>query len=393
MKWACALEETPSLEGGLEVCSDKVLEELDGLPVHLAVVFVSHAFPAAPETVSQVLSKRLGSPVVLGCAASGIIGNFRELERTAGISLTVASLPQVEIRPFHLLSSQYPSPDDPPAAWRTMFDIPTDEPVSFVLIGDPFTSYAESLLEGIDYAFPQSTVIGGISSGGQPGDSTLFLGNEVHHQGVVGIATTGNVALETVVAQGCRPIGKAARITSCKDNELLGIDGNKPIKYLDELYKTLPEQDQALVRQSLFLGVVMDSFNESPSHGDYLIRNIIGADQNKGTLTVGALIRKGQTVQFHVRDAETSSDDLTTLLDEYADKERDSSPKGALLFSCLGRGEHLYKEPNHDSKLFKKALDGVPLGGFFCNGEIGPVGETTYLHGYTSSIGLFRERG
>ena len=146
------------------------------------------------------------------------------------------------------------------------------------------------------------------------------------------------------------------------------------------------------MRNSLFLGVVMDEFLDDPQQGDFLIRNVMGMDDRSGSLAIGEMLKEGQLVQFHLRDADTSAQDLAAVLDRYAGDNRENQPQGALLFSCLGRGQYLYGRPNHDTDLFRDKLGSVPLGGFFCNGEIGPVSGTTFLHGYTSSFGIFRPR-
>lgn len=172
---------------------------------------------------------------------------------------------------------------------------------------------------------------------------------------------------------------------------LLALDGKPAVHALYGVLEKMSEKDQKLAKYSLFLGVVMDEFKDSFGHGDFLIRNILGLEPNSGALIVGELLRNERTVQFHLRDAETSSDDLRTMLKQYKDN-CDCNPEGALLFSCLGRGEHLYGVANHDSDCFKDYIGAIPLAGFFCNGEIGPIGGTTFLHGYTSSFGLFRQK-
>ncbi|HEY9715411.1 MAG TPA: FIST C-terminal domain-containing protein, partial [Chroococcales cyanobacterium] len=185
------------------------------------------------------------------------------------------------------------------------------------------------------------------------------------------------------------------RVTKCKDNFLLELDGAPAVHVLKELLDSLPEADQQLARNSLFLGVVMDEFKDDFKAGDFLIRNIIGIEPKSGALVVGEILRNERTVQFHLRDAATSADDLRLMLKRYIDQSRQSTAtqvEGALLFSCLGRGQFLYGSPNHDSDCFRQYLGEVPLGGFFCNGEIGPVGGTTFLHGYTSSFGIFRSK-
>ena len=136
----------------------------------------------------------------------------------------------------------------------------------------------------------------------------------------------------------------------------------------------------------------MDEFTDEPQQGDFLIRNVMGMDERNGMLSIGETLKEGQIVQFHLRDAETSAQDLDALLTEYARVHPIYEDTGALLFSCLGRGSGFYGRPDHDTDMFKEKVNGMPLTGFFCNGEIGPVAGTTFLHGYTSSFGIFRPK-
>jgi small ligand-binding sensory domain FIST len=206
----------------------------------------------------------------------------------------------------------------------------------------------------------------------------------------VGLALKGNVVVDTVVAQGCRPVGKLMSITKSSQNLLQELDGRPPLEVLRELFSESGERDQSLMQHSLFLGVLMDDFIDNPQQGDFLIRNIIGMDARSGAMAVGEMLREGQRVRFHLRDALTSAEDLAALLARYGSAERASPCEGALLFSCLGRGQYLYGRPDHDTELFADKVGLIPLGGFFCNGEIGQVSGTTFLHGYTSSFGIFR---
>jgi small ligand-binding sensory domain FIST len=181
-------------------------------------------------------------------------------------------------------------------------------------------------------------------------------------------------------------------VTRCEGRMLQRLNERHPLEVLRELHQTLDARDQELFRHSLFIGIEMKQDQVEYQQGDFLVRNIVGVEPQSGALTVGATLQPYQAVQFHLRDARTAAEDLTRHLQRYRE-ERGSmaSPQGALLFSCLGRGAHLYGRPDHDTLLFEDALGAIPLGGFFCNGEIGPVGGTTFLHGYTSAFALFRE--
>jgi len=176
-------------------------------------------------------------------------------------------------------------------------------------------------------------------------------------------------------------------VTRADGNVLLELDGQPALVALNVLFQTLSAADQTLARSALSVGLVMNPNRQEYRQGDFLIRNVLGVDPRRAALVVGAALEEGQVVQMHVRDAATSSEDLTRLLARYRER-----PAGALLFSCLGRGIHLYGQPDHDSTAFHAALGDVPLGGFFCNGEIGPVQGRTFLHGFTSAFGLSRPR-
>ena len=286
-----------------------------------------------------------------------------------------------------------PDADAPPDSWQELVQVSGQEEAHFILLVDPFSFDAEQFVMGLDFAFPSSSKIGGMASGGQrPGANALFLTDEVYRSGAVGVALSGNVTVDTIVAQGCRPIGRPMQVTSVNRNILTGLDDEKPIEVLQRTYNSLPTSDQSLARQAVFLGIAMDSLNETPQLGDFLVRSIVGGDHATGALSVAEVLREGQTVQFHVRDAETSAQDLDHMLTTYSAQSPIYQETGALLFSCLGRGEHLYGQPDHDTQMFREKVSPMPLTGFFCNGEIGPVGGSTFLHSYTSSFGIFRPK-
>ena len=392
MKWASAISELGNLAGALSECAESIREHLGEAP-QLAVAFVSPHYQADYARVGPMLSELLGAEHTFGCSGGGIIGAGMEVEQRGALSVTAATLPGVNIEAFHLDGERLPDLDAGPDKWTDLVGVSEGQEPQFILLADPYSFPVQNLIMGLDFAFPRAAKIGGLASGAQrPGDNALFLDGQVHDTGAIGLALHGNITVDTVVAQGCRPIGEAMRITSSRQNVLAELDGHPPMSVLQELYRSLPDRDRQLMGNSLFLGVVMDEFLDTPVQGDFLIRNVVGMDQRTGSLAIGEMLKEGQLVQFHLRDAETSAQDLTFVLERYAADNRENEVPGALLFSCLGRGQYLYGRPNHDTDIFRDKLGQVPLGGFFCNGEIGPVGGTTFVHGYTSSFGLFRSR-
>jgi small ligand-binding sensory domain FIST len=394
MKWASSASDQPKLEEGIKRAAEEVHAQLGGAAPDLIVVFVSPHHAAGSAQVPRLVAAEIGSGLLLGCSAGGVIGGGREIEQQPGVSLTAAVLPGVTIKPFHLDTESLPSPAAEGSRWHALLGTDASNAPHFIVLPDPFTFDAEGFVRGLDLAHPHSTKIGGIASGGRrPGDNALLLADRIYRSGAVGVGLTGDIAVDTIVAQGCRPIGEPMFVTSCERNIVRGLDGRPPLDVLRDLHDRLDERDRLLARHSLFLGIVMKEDRQEYRQGDFLIRNLLGIDPSTGALAVGALLDENAVVQFHLRDGRTSAQDLDEMLRTYQRAEVTPPPRGSLLFSCLGRGEFLYGVPGHDSAAFRSHLGDVPLGGFFCNGEIGPVHGTTFLHGYTSAFGLFRQRG
>jgi small ligand-binding sensory domain FIST len=386
MKWSSTVSTEPKLEDAIAEAVPRVLQTL-GQPPDLAAVFVSEHHRDHYDRLPGELATRLHARVLVGCSAGGVIGGGREVEELPGLSLSAAVLPGVTLGGFHLADVE----ELTQPAWRQKLGTLGDGP-DFVLLADPFTFDVETFVRGLDARFPACTKVGGLASGGrQPSENALYLNGDAYRGGCVGVALSGDVRVDTLVAQGCRPIGEPMFVTRGDANMIYGLDGRAPLEVLQDLYGRIDRRDQELFRHSLFVGLVMREKSDVYRQGDFLIRNIIGLDTKRGILAVGAAVGEGTIVQFHLRDAATSAADLDEILSQL-DAEQRSATRGSLLFSCLGRGRNLYGRADHDTDAFRRHLGDVPLGGFFCNGEIGPVHGTTFLHGYTSSFGLFRAR-
>jgi small ligand-binding sensory domain FIST len=389
MHWVSALSQEPALERAAGQAVARLKSGLDGAEPDLVAVFASQHHAPGATALADALAGEFRRATLLGCSAQSVLGAGRELEDGPGLALAAAVLPGARARGFHLAPGAAPAHDAPPAAWHAALGVgPQDDP-AFVLIADPWSADAEALLSGLDAAFPAAVKVGGLASGAEaPGETALFVERGAVRGGVVGVALTGDVAVDALVAQGCRPIGNPMFVTRCRDEWLLELDGRPPAELLQQLYDACDARDQELFRGSLFLGLEMAPARTEYGPGDFLIRNLMGGDPDSGALAVAAPLREAQVVQFHLRDARAAARDL----EERLARAPAGAPRGALLFSCLGRGRHLYGVPDHDSAAFARRHGPVALAGFFCNGEIGPVGERTFLHGYTSAFGLFRPR-
>ncbi len=392
MQWASALGSAERFETAFEEAADALAEGLDSSSPDLVTMFVGAAFREHYVRAHRAVRDRFPNAKVIGCSATGVIGGVREVEDAPAVALLAAVLPDVDVQPFHLDASDLPPVDAGAEVWRHVIGLPSDAEPTLVLMPDPYTCPVNDLVAGLDAAFPGAVKVGGLASSGMgPGHAALYAGDEAYGSGVVGIALSGNVACDTIVAQGCRPIGVPMFVTRADGNVIQQLDGRRPAEILQELYDHLPAPDQQLMRVSLFVGLVMSEDQQVYRQGDFLVSNIVGLDGQTGAIAIGADVQANRVVQFHLRDAATSAADLEALLRRYAADDT-RRPAGAFMFSCVGRGEALYGQPNHDIGLFHRIVGPVPLAGFFGNGEIGPVHGRTHVHGYTSCFGLFRPK-
>ncbi|MEM9165143.1 MAG: FIST N-terminal domain-containing protein [Cyanobacteria bacterium P01_F01_bin.4] len=405
MKWANGISTRPSLEFAIREVTEQALAQLQ-MPPDLGIVYISSAFASEYPRLLPLLREQLPTAHLVGCSGGGVVGMTAagsplEVEGKAAIGLTLAHLPEVDIRCFHLSIDELPDLDSPAREWIDIVGISPAEQPHFILMADPFSEGMNDLLQGFDFAYPESVKVGGLAGiESLSRGSSLFCGQDIYPEGVVGVALSGHIEMDAIVAQGCRPIGQPYRVVEGERNIVLQVQAQTadvdsvdepqtPLAVLQDIFKDLSDVDRELAQRALFIGVAQSSFKSTLEQGDFLIRNLVGVDPKVGAIAIADRVRPGQRIQFHLRDARTSADDLENLLSHY--QKADRSAVGALMFVCNGRGEGLYKEPNFDSMLFQKYLGPLPLGGFFCNGEIGPVGNTTFLHGFTSVFWIFRE--
>lgn len=390
MRFASALTTIADTSQAARQIAEELQTQLGG-PANLVVVFFSREHFGAAGKIAARLSEQLGQPVLLGATGEAIVGRGQEIEEGPALSAWAARLPGVELVPMHLEfqrttegSAFVGFPDALAADW------PTD--AKLLLIGEPFSFPADALLERIAEEHPAVLVFGGMASGGHaPGEHKLLLGTQSFTSGAVGLLLSGAVSVRNVVSQGCRPIGRTFVVTKAEQNVIAELSGKPALAQLEEVYRELPTADQKLLERGLHVGRVINEYQETFERGDFLIRNVIGADRETGAIAIGDFARVGQTVQFHVRDAKSADEELRELL-VHAGRGAPGHDMGALLFTCNGRGTRLFPEPHHDASVLAECCGDVPVAGLFAQGEIGPIGGKNFLHGFTASIALFEPR-
>lgn len=380
----------------------------------LVVLFISGPLAPAAATIAGIVRMRTGARRLIGATAAGVIAGAMEIEGRAAVAALGARLPGVTVRPI-TASDCLALRDAGEDCGRVLGEmIPPDEPLAatFVLV-DPFSVPINGLMPVLSRAHGECSaggvLFGGVASGAdKPGSNTLILDDETAHEGLVGVCLSGAIRCHMAVSQGCRPIGPNLVVTRSKGNLVLELAGRPALATAREIIGALDEPDRRLLAGGLFMGRVVDEYKDRFGRGDYLIRNVLGADENSGAIAVADMIPPGRTVRLHLRDAATADEDMALLLDAQA---LHGPPAGALLVTCNGRGERFFGKQNHDAVAVQRAFlptesgpeaaksgramgpdnAPVPLAGFFAAGEIGPIGRESFLHAYTACLACFRE--
>jgi small ligand-binding sensory domain FIST len=387
-RFAAALSTLPHTAAAVEQVCQSATSQLGCRP-DLAVVFVSpHHVEHLAEIAVQICDA-IGCDALIGCTGESIVGGNREIESREAISLWLAALPGTTVKLMHLEFEQTRE-GSIFTGWDANLPEPWPSEAAMLLMGEPFSFPADELVRRINEDHPGIPVLGGMASGGvAPGENQLVLGRERYTQGAVTAMLYGNVRISSVVSQGCRPIGQPYVVTRCEANVIHELGGVPPLVRLQEILKSLSEQEKQQVQRGLHLGRVLSEYQDEFHRGDFLVRNVMGADPNTGAVAIGDYPRLGQTVQFHIRDELTADDDLRKLLGVVGKTAGLSKSRGALLFTCNGRGTRLFSSSNHDATCLQEILGDLPVAGFFAQGEIGPIGKENFLHGFTASVALF----
>jgi small ligand-binding sensory domain FIST len=376
-------------EDGLRKWAEKLRVQLGAHPVSLGLVFMSPKFFPNAQATLEILRVHARIPLLAGCSSTALVAGSKEIEDATGIVLALYSLPGAELKGFRFTQTQVEEAGEE-KYWPAESGVDPKKSNGWLAFIDPFHLDAENWIRSWNQSYAPLPVFGGLSSGIFSEQSTqVYLNGEVFDEGGVAISLGGDVKLSGVISQGCTPIGETWTLTRVEQNLIHQIANRPAYAVLDDTFKKLSPADQLKSRGNLFIGLVVNEYLEDFHRGDFLVRNLIGGDPNSGVLAVAALPRAGQTMQFHRRDAAAANEDMGELLEHAKEKIGGATIYGGCLCCCNGRGKNLFGTANHDAELVQKEFGPIGLAGFYGNGEIGPVGEKNYLHGFTASLALF----
>jgi small ligand-binding sensory domain FIST len=405
----------------IEHATQRALAGLNGAQADLALVFFSQHHAHAAGALAHVAHRRLEPACLIGCSAEAVIGGEVEMENAPGVAVLALGLPGATITPF--VTDDLAVPRDPAnAATPANVDaagVRSETHRATILLCDPFSVPVPQLLAVLSRARPRPTgeqrpapIIGGLASAGsRPGSNALLFNDRVLKSGGVGVSLAGDVRVDTLVSQGCRPLGPAMLVTGVKGQMITSLGGRPAFAVLREIIEAMPDTQRESLGKGLFLGRAVSEYAARFGRDDFVMRNVLGVDKDHEAIAVADLLRVGTTVQFHVRDPKAAADDLALLLDAQRLHDR---PAAGLMFACAGRGTRLFAQPHHDARAVSRAFIAdpaaeerakggkpltagdpalMPLAGFFAAGEIGPAGRgglATAVHAQSTALALFR---
>jgi len=382
--WSGSFDET-----ALRTWVERMRGKLGERPVSLGLVFMGPRFFPHAEAVLALIKQHGEVPVLAGCSGRRLLCSDRDVEMDAGITLCLYSLPGVDL--CSISFNQNAWRDEVFSEQLRTGDRPDRGKINgWLVFMEPFAIDTEQWLEAWRKSHGPVPVLGGLASGLLDDSKTqIYLNETVLEAGGVAIGVGGAIRLLDIVSQGCTPIGSTWTITGVEGNKILSI-GNRPAyDVLKDVFANLSDEERRNANEILFAGLVVDEYLEDYQRGDFLIRDILGADPATGAIEIGAFPRVGQTLQFQRRDAETAIVDLKGILARARQEIGDRMVYGGVLCSCNGRAKALLGNRMEDAAIIREVLGPIGLTGVFCDGEIGPVGKRNYLHGYSASLALF----
>ena len=384
--WTGGFDET-----GLQNWAADLRRQLDA-PVSLGLVFTTPRFFPHATQLLEILRLHGRIPLLVGCSSTSLVVGSQEIEEKAGLALGLYALPGADLEAVHFTQLQVEEANGP-AYWHLETGVDSEHTQGWLVFLDPFNLDSEGWLRSWNEAYAPAPVVGGLASGELQAQQTqVYLNGDVFDEGGVAVSIGGAVRLAGVISQGCTPIGETWTLTRVQQNLIQQIANRPAYQVLSDTVEKLSPEEQKRARGNLFIGLAINEYLEEFHRGDFLVRNLLGADPRSGVLAVGAFPRTGQTIQFQRRDAAAAQEDMEGVLAHARTELGGATIYGGCLCTCNGRGKHLFGKPHHDAQMVQRHFGPLGLAGFFCNGEIGPVGESNFLHGFTASLALFVKR-
>ena len=357
----------------------------------LAIVFFTAEHVAQREELIATLARTARTDSIVGSSGAGVLTGDGEIEGSPGIAVMALGSDQLRGRPF-ILEPLRGNEENLGATIGTFLAKTEDRSSLMVLFPDTYSGQPQRLLQGIESKAGFHPVVGaGSSESGVAGATFQLCGDKIATNAVAGVYLSGDFQTHLDITQGCQPITEPMVITKAEKNLILEIDNRSALEVFARLLKGPLAEDLRRALTYLFVGLPADPAENSVAPGDYVVRNIIGLDPDKGILGIAEEVKEGQAMIFTFRDGQRARDDLNQMLQRQAANLGGKKPAFGLYFNCCARGSSLYGIPGIDSAYIRQALGDFPLIGMFGGYELAPVGKSNRLFAYTGVLSLISE--
>ncbi len=252
-----------------------------------------------------------------------------------------------------------------------------DLPHVGIIHGDPSNPATPTIIEKISETVPSAYLVGGLTSSNS---ENYQVANEIVQGSVSGIFFSPEVKTVIGHTQGCTPLDEQHVITKAERNLLIELDNQPALDVLRDDVGEVLAKDLNKIAGYIFAGLPIE-FSDT---GDYLVRNIIGIDEQEKIIAVGDYLYEGSKFMFCRRDGNSARDDMLRMLGTMKSRIQ-GQPRGGLYYTCLGRGRYQFGDNSEELKMIQDEIGDFPLVGFFANGEI----FNNRLYGYTGVLILF----
>jgi len=341
-------------------CVEACAERLGAIGGGLGFVYFTESLVPEAAAIVTTLRARSGVQDWVGTVGIGILATGCEYLDEPALAVMVADIPEDAYQVFSgrrgLLRGR--------------------EAYFGVVHADPNTPDVAGLIADMSTKVDSGYLVGGLSSAR---DKSVQVANDVLSGGLSGALLASSVGVRTRLTQGYAALPGRYRVTAADGNVIATLDGRPALEVMKGAIGEVLSRDLRRAAQFIQVGLPVAGSDT----GDYLVRNLMGIDPRNGLIAIGDVVEAGAALIFCKRDAASARADLEQML--AALKADVPAPRGALYFSCVGRGEHLFGARGAELGIVRDVLGELPLVGFFCSGEI----SHDRLYGYTGVLTLF----
>jgi small ligand-binding sensory domain FIST len=347
------------------------LTQLGEIPrtANLGFIYVTDIFAGHMQEILARVKQSTGVEHWVGSAGLGICCSGQEYLDRPAIVIMLGEFPEHSFQVFPTIHNMDEIPDT--------VSVGNSAAYFGIVHGDPENQQVPKLIEQFAARMESGFIVGGLTSSR---NENVQVADKPTHGGLSGVVFTSAVALTTRLTQGVSPLGGLHEITECEDNVIVSIDGRPALDVFREDIGEVLSRDLRRLSNYIFAGLHITGSDT----GDYLVRNLVGIDVERKLLAIGDVVENGRQLLFCRRDGASAVHDMQRMLNEIKSGLA-GEPRGAVYYSCLGRGESMFGADSEELKMISRTLGDIPLVGFFANGEI----SHNRLYGYTGVLTVF----